>query len=1195
MSGSSRRQAIKALAGLSAYGALGTLPGKVAAAEAADTTAPYKDPRRPLPERVKDLMSRMTLEEKVAQIIALWATKKDVLAEGTSDFSRERAAKAHPHGFGQVTRPSDRKGAPDIPGTRWRTPADTIRFVNDVQRWAVNETRLGIPVLFHEECLHGYMAAESTMFPMAIAMAGSFDPALVRRVNEVIAREVRAHGSHLVLSPVVDIARDPRWGRIEETFGEDPYLCGEMGVASVLGLQGEGRTLGPGHVFATLKHMTGHGEPQSGENVGPAFIPERELRDSFLPPFRAVVARTGISSVMPSYNEIDGVPSHVNRWLLGTVLRGEWRFDGAIVSDYFAVEQLATLHHVAHGDDDAAIHALETGVDCELPDGAAYRALPTLVRAGRVPESAVDAACARMLSLKFRAGLFEQPYADPALAARITGNDEARALALEAARRSLCLLANDGTLPLNPGVHKRVAVIGPNAAVARLGGYSGKPRHAVSLLDGVKARLANKAEVVFAQGMRITQSEEREADDVRLGDPVRNRALIAEAVEVARGADVILLAIGDTEQTSREAYAGNHLGDRTSLDLVGDQNALFDALHALGKPLVVLAINGRPPSYPNVAAKANALLECWYPGQEGGTAMAEAIFGDVNPGAKLPVTVARDVSQVSLYYYEHPTPRIDPLPGLPPNASVGGDDAPLFPFGYGLSYTTFELGAPRLSASRVRAGEGIVVEVDVRNTGSRAGDEVVQVYVHDRLASVVRPVKRLWGFARVSLAAGEARTVRIALDAKAFALWDAAMKETIEPGMFDILAGPNSRDLKASALEVAGMNPGRREAARRLLAAGLAGLVPGCASTGAPDAGAGDAGESLDAIARRKGLRYGNAIGIAGSGSRAKSRFHDERYRALMARECGVLVCENETKWQHLRPRPDVFRFGEADEMFAWAREHGMLVRGHTLMWQPSKWLPKWVNEHDFGARPAQEAERLLVEHVGTVCRHFGTTVSSYDVVNEAVDPKTGELRANVFTERLGAIEELDLMFRLAREYAPHAQLVYNDYMSWGDGYTLHRAGVLALLREFRRRGTPVQALGLQSHIGATEDGSEAESRAGYERDWRAFLDEVTAMGYDLLVTEFDVNDRELPGDIPTRDAAVASLGRRYLDLVLSYPRVRTLMTWGMVDPTSWLQDRYPRPDGLPQRPNPYDGEFRAKALRSAIADAMRAMPARAA
>jgi endo-1,4-beta-xylanase len=380
------------------------------------------------------------------------------------------------------------------------------------------------------------------------------------------------------------------------------------------------------------------------------------------------------------------------------------------------------------------------------------------------------------------------------------------------------------------------------------------------------------------------------------------------------------------------------------------------------------------------------------------------------------------------------------------------------------------------------------------------------------------------------------------------------------------------------------MKISRRDATKLILGASLGAVLPSRAA---------DAHESLDALARKKGMRFGNAIGISGSGSRAKSRFHDERYRALMQRECGVLVCENETKWQHLRPNPETFRFAQADEMFAWAKSNGMLVRGHTLMWQPSKWLPKWVNEYDFGANPKKEAERLLVEHVSTVCKHFGDLVSSYDVVNEAVDPKTGELRANVFTERLGALEELDLMFRLAREYAPNAQLVYNDYMSWGDGYIKHRAGVLDLLHEFRKRGTPVQALGLQSHIGATEDGSEGTSAKGYETEWRKFLDEVSAMGFDLLITEFDVNDREFPADIARRDAAVAAVGKAYLDLTLSYPRVKTIMTWGMIDPVSWLQDRYPRPDGLPQRPNPYDGDFGAKPLRGTIAAAIGAMPAR--
>ena len=382
------------------------------------------------------------------------------------------------------------------------------------------------------------------------------------------------------------------------------------------------------------------------------------------------------------------------------------------------------------------------------------------------------------------------------------------------------------------------------------------------------------------------------------------------------------------------------------------------------------------------------------------------------------------------------------------------------------------------------------------------------------------------------------------------------------------------------------MSVSRREATKLLLGAGLGLALPG-ARGAAPD--------SLDSLARAKGMRYGNAIGISGSGARTKSRFHDEAYRALMERECGVLVCENETKWASLRPKPGEFRFANADEMFAWARERGMLVRGHTLIWQPTKWFPKWVNEYDFGAQPAKEAERMLTEHVATVCKHFGTIVSSYDVVNEAVDPKDGALRSNVFTQRLGAIEQLDLMFRLAREHAPHAQLVYNDYMSWGDGYVKHRAGVLKLLREFRKRGTPVHALGLQSHIGSTEDGTEPASGDAYERDWRRFLDEVTGMRFELLITEFDVHDRHFPADFAVRDAAVAALGKGYLDITLSYDRVRTLMTWGMVDSASWLQDRYPREDGLPKRPCPYDSDYRAKPLRAAIADAIRAMPARAA
>ena len=787
--GFARRQALGLMASTSLLAA--------APAVAAKKGGPlYKDASAPIDLRVRDLLGRMTLEEKVGQIIALWATKAEIMDDLT--FSPAKASAAYPQGFGQITRPSDRRGAPNGStqaggvGARWRTPRDTVAFIEAVQTWAVEETRLGIPVLFHEESLHGYMATDATMFPMAIGMAGSFDRALMREVQSVIAREVRARGVHLALSPVVDIARDPRWGRIEETFGEDPYLCGEMGVAAVLGLQGESRQIGPDKVMATLKHMTGHGQPQSGENIAPAPISERELRENFFPPFRAVVKRTGIAAVMPSYNEIDGVPSHQNVWLLGDILRGEWHFDGAVVSDYGAVPELDTIHHVQPDLEATARAALRAGVDCELPDGIAYRTLVDQVRAGKVPAEAVDVACARMLTLKFRAGLFENPWPRRDWDA-LTGNGEARALALKAAHRSIALLKNDGTLPLAAGARRRVAVIGPNAAIARLGGYSSIPRQAVSLLDGVRAKLAGKAEVVHAQGVFITQSEDRSVDEVFLADPAKNRQLIAEAVDVAKDADIILLAIGDTEQTSREGFAKNHLGDRTSLDLVGEQNELFAALKATGKPVVVCAINGRPPSYPAVVEGCNALLECWYPGQEGGTAMADILFGDVNPGAKMPVTVARDAGQVPVFYNRKPSAR---------RGYVFEEISPLFPFGYGLSYTRFDIGKPRLSSHRIGVGGAVTVEVDVRNAGDRAGDEVIQLYVRDQTASVTRPIKELKGFERITLAAGEARTVRIALNPDAFALWNLDMEEVVEPGLFDIMVGPDSENLQTVTLEI---------------------------------------------------------------------------------------------------------------------------------------------------------------------------------------------------------------------------------------------------------------------------------------------------------------------------------------------------------------------------------------------------------
>ena len=770
-----------------------------AAAQAAEDTL-YKDPGAAIPARVDDLLGRMTLEDKIVQLMAVWEDKAEILDDSLAlDLGKLR--QRYPEGIGQFSRPSDSRG-PVSPRVEPRRDArETVELVNALQKFAVEETRLGIPMFFHEEGLHGYAAVGATSFPQAIGLASSWDRDLVREVNSVTAREIRARGVHLVLSPVVDIARDPRWGRIEETFGEDPFLVSEMGIASVRGLQGElvdGR-LAPGKVFATLKHMTGHGQPESGTNVAPAPFSERELRENFFPPFEAAIRDADVRLVMASYNEIDGVPSHVNEWLLRDVLRGEWGFDGLVVADYYAIDQLVGLHHVAKDMRQAAVRAFNASVVVDLPIGNAYPTLLDAVREGEVDEAAIDAAVRRVLELKFRSGLFEDPFADASYAEQVTNNAEARALARRAAERSIILLKNDGMLPLDlPGEarssDKRViAVIGPNAAVARLGGYYGEPPLTVSILDGIREKVGQRAEVRFAQGVVITENDDWWADEVVLADPEENRRLIREAVEVARGADVIVLAIGDTEQTSREGWADAHLGDRASLDLVGEQQELFDALRALDIPLAVVLINGRPASTVEISGKANAVLEGWYLGEQGGHAMADVLFGDVNPGGKLPVTVPRHVGQLPMYYNYKPSSK---------RGYLFDSTEPLYPFGWGLSYTTFELGSPRLSRSRIGRNDSVDVEVSVRNTGRVAGDETVQLYVRDSVASVTQPVKELKGFQRVTLAPGERTTVRFTLSPETFRMWNDRMERVVEPGEFEIMTGPNSVDLASVTLTV---------------------------------------------------------------------------------------------------------------------------------------------------------------------------------------------------------------------------------------------------------------------------------------------------------------------------------------------------------------------------------------------------------
>jgi beta-glucosidase len=770
-------------------------PVQAYAKEAAAASPLYKDATASVDARVNDLLAKMTLEEKIAQIMTVWDAKAEVF-DAKGEFDAVKMSTKFPNGIGQFARPSDANGPASPRKVKGRDVRGTVRLVNALQKHAVTKTRLGIPILMHEEGLHGYAALDATSFPQAIALASSWDPDLLREINVVIGREIRARGVSLALSPVVDVARDPRWGRIEETFGEDPYLAGEMGVAAVEGLQGTGKvtTLAPGKVFATLKHLTGHGQPESGTNVGPANISERALREYFFPPFEQVVKRTGIQAVMASYNEIDGVPSHASKWLLGDVLRGEWGFTGAVVSDYYAIDELAGRHSIAKDKTDAAILALAAGVDSDLPTGAAYSTLLNSVREGKVSETAINQAVARMLAMKFRAGLFENPYADAEAAVKITNNAEAKALALKAAQRSITLLKNDGMLPLSlPVKAPTIAVIGPSAAVARLGGYYGQPPITVSILDGIKAKVGKRANIVFAQGVKITEDDDWWADEVKLADPATNRKLIAEAVAAAANVDQIILTLGDTEQTSREGWAESHLGDRSSLDLVGEQQELFDALKATGKPITVVLINGRPASIGKIAGEANAIVEGWYLGEQGGNAIADVLFGDVNPGGKLPVTFPRNVGQLPVFYNHKPTAR---------RGYLFDDKAPLYPFGFGLSYSTFDVGAPTLSSGSIAANGSVTVTVPVKNTSSRAGDETVQIYVRDKVSSVTRSVKDLKAFKRVTLAAGKSKNVTFTLTSDAFQMWNDKMVRVVEPGEFEIMAGPDSANLKTVTLTV---------------------------------------------------------------------------------------------------------------------------------------------------------------------------------------------------------------------------------------------------------------------------------------------------------------------------------------------------------------------------------------------------------
>ncbi|MBF8184675.1 glycoside hydrolase family 3 C-terminal domain-containing protein [Nonomuraea sp. K274] len=757
---------------------------------------PWQDPALPVAERVDALLEELTLEEKVAQLGSRWfgndmehdgdadpdaetlnvAPMQDVFAaSGTVPFEESIR-----HGLGHLTR---------VHGSAPLTPAEGAAEVIRLQRAVIERSRLGIPAIVHEECLTGFTAYGATVYPAAIAWGATFDPGLVERMASAIGHDMRAVGVHQGLSPVLDVVRDYRWGRVEETLGEDPYLVSMLGAAYVRGLEGAG-------VIATLKHFAGYSASRAARNHGPVPMGRRELMDMIFPPFETAIALGGARSVMNSYADVDGVPAGADSWLLTEVLREEWGFTGTVVSDYWAVPFLATMHQTAADTEEAGVQALTAGIDVELPDRLGFgQHLVERVRAGELPESLIDRAARRLLTQKVELGLLDHDWTPeksvsgaPAVDLDSPAN---RALARELAEKSVVLLDAGTALPLlgegrtAPG---RVAVVGPCADDPRtfMGCYAFPnhvlPRHpglglgieAPSLLDALRAELPD-AEIVHERGC-----------EVQGGD----RSGFAAAAAAAREADLCVAVVGDLAGLFGHGTSGEGC-DADDLRLPGLQADLLAELAASGTPVVVVVVSGRPYALGDAHASAAALVQAFMPGEEGGAAIAGVLSGRVQPSGKLPVQIPRGTGGQPGTYLQPPL-------GANSAGISNLDPTPLFPFGYGTSYTTFEVGDVRISDAEVPTDGEFTVSARVRNTGGRAGEEVVQLYLHDVVAQVTRPVRQLTGFARVRLEPGADAEVRFHVHADRTAFTGRDLCRVVEPGDVEVFVGTSAADLRGS-------------------------------------------------------------------------------------------------------------------------------------------------------------------------------------------------------------------------------------------------------------------------------------------------------------------------------------------------------------------------------------------------------------
>lgn len=746
----------------------------------------YKDASKPIDQRISDLVQRMTIEEKVAQLQAL-RISDTLIFEGDQLILSDKDKAIIKNGAGRVRSQS----------TYNKDPEWTVKTINALQKYLVEETRHGIPGLHFSEALHGFMRNKATSFPQAIALASTWDTILIEEVFTKIALETRSRGTNQVLSTVLDLPRDLRWGRVEECYSEDPYLTSRMAMASIFGLQGREELIGENKVAVTLKHFAGHGQSEGGLNRAPVNISEREMRETHLYPFEMAVKKAKAHSVMSSYNEWDGVPNHANYKLNTEILRNEWGFQGYVMSDGGGLFLLHDQHLAAKDSAGVTKAAMESGIDYDLSSKGYFTKAKELVESGKMDIKVLNRAVSNILWVKFALGLFENPYVSVEKMNAVTNCKEHKQLALKAAEEAIILLKNENNLlPINESKIKNLAVIGPNAADIHLGAYSPRPMVGVSVLEGIKAYADGKFEVNYAKGCDITINEEchwLNNDRAVLADRAENIKLIKQAVTVAEQSDAILLVIGENEMINREAWNESHLGDADNLNLVGEQKELAKALIKTGKPVVVLLINGRPLSINYLAENAPAILEGWYLGQETGHAVANILFGKANPSGKLTVTFPRSVGQLPCFYNRKPSRD---------RSYALVESGPLFPFGFGLSYTKFEYSNLKIQKDTISTNENCMLSVDIANIGERTGKEIVQLYIQNLYGIPTRPIKELKDFKKVELKAGENRTVEFTITPEKIEAFNLNMVREVQEGEFAIMVGRNSVEFLSDTIMV---------------------------------------------------------------------------------------------------------------------------------------------------------------------------------------------------------------------------------------------------------------------------------------------------------------------------------------------------------------------------------------------------------